>query len=74
MPSAAADKYKALAARASVILKADRSNLGRHEVQAVYGGAFVAQVAGWNAYVVALVGCFFQEVANPAVASHGPQD
>lgn len=69
MPSAAAIKYKALAAHASVILKADRSTLSRLEVQAVYGAAFVAQVAGWNAYVVALVRCFFQEVSNPAVAN-----
>jgi hypothetical protein len=55
MPSTAAVKYKALAARASVILKADRSTLGRHEVQSLYGAAFVAQVAAWNAYVVGLL-------------------
>jgi hypothetical protein len=53
MPSPAATKYKDLAARASIILKADRSRLGRQEVQAVYGAAFVAQVAAWNAYVSA---------------------
>jgi hypothetical protein len=69
MPSAAAIKYRELTTRASVILKADRSKLGRKEVQAMYGAAFVAQTAAWNAYVVRLVDCFFQEVANPAVAN-----
>jgi hypothetical protein len=69
MPSAAAIKYKALTARALVIIKADRSALGRQEVQAVYGAVFVTQTAAWNAYVVELIGCFFQEVANPAVAN-----
>lgn len=68
MPSVAAIKYRALAAHASVILKADRSSVGRQEVQALYGATFVAQVAAWNAYIVGLVGCFFQEVANPSVA------
>jgi hypothetical protein len=69
MPSAAAIKYKELTTRASVILKADRRKLGSKEVQALYGAAFVAQTAAWNAYVVRLVDCFFQEVANPAAAS-----
>ena len=69
MSSAAAIKYKELAVRASVILKANRRNLSRQEVQALYGAAFVAQTAAWNAYVVGLVDCFFQEVANPAVAN-----
>jgi hypothetical protein len=69
MPSAAAIKYKELTTRASVILKADRRKLGHKEVQALYGAAFVAQTAAWNAYVVRLVDCFFQEVANPAVAN-----
>jgi hypothetical protein len=69
MPSAAAIKYRELTTRASVILKADRRKLGKGEVQALYGAAFVAQTAAWNAYVVRLVDCFFQEVANPAVAS-----
>ncbi len=68
MPSPAATKYKSLAANASVILKADRSRLGREDVQALYGAAFVAQVAAWNAYVVELVRCFFQLVANPTIA------
>lgn len=72
MPSAAANKYKILAARASIILKADRSSLSRQELQSVYGAAFVAQVAAWNAYVASLVGCFFQDVANPTIADfHG---
>jgi hypothetical protein len=66
MPSAAAIKYKALAARALIILKADRKGLSRQDVQALYGGAFVAQVASWNAYIAALVPCFFQETSNPA--------
>lgn len=66
MPSAAAIKYKELTTRASIILKADRRKLGKKEVQALYGAAFVAQTAAWNAYVVRLVDCFFQEVANPA--------
>ncbi len=33
----------------------------------VYGAAFVAQVAAWNAYIAGLIDCFFQEVANPRV-------
>jgi len=69
MPSAAANKYKELTAQASVILKADRGTLGKKEVQALYGAAFVAQTAAWNAYVVRLVDCFFHEVSNPAAAS-----
>lgn len=69
MPSAAAIKYRALTVRASVILKADRRRLGRNEVQAMYGAAFVAQTAAWNAYVAGAVDCFFKEVANPAVAN-----
>jgi hypothetical protein len=69
MPSAAAIKYKDLTTRATVILKADRRKLGSKEVQALYGAAFVAQTAAWNAYVVRLVDCFFQEVANPAAAN-----
>ncbi len=67
MPSAAAINYRALAACASVILKADRATLDRQEVQALYGASFVAQVAAWNSYVVGLVRCFFNEVANPAI-------
>ena len=67
MSSPAAIKYKALVARAAIILRTDRSSLHRWEVQAVYGAAFVAEVAAWNAYVVELVACFFKEVANPAV-------
>ncbi len=71
MASPAANKYKSLAAHATIILKADRSMLGREDVQALYGAAFVAQVAAWNAYVAGLIGCFFQEVANPmAVQFH----
>ena len=66
MPSPAAASYKSLSARSSIILRADRSVLGRREVQALYGAAFVAQVAAWNAYVARLPGCFFQEVSNPA--------
>jgi hypothetical protein len=66
MPSAAAIKYNELTTRASVILKADRRGLGHKEVQALYGAIFVAQTAAWNAYVVRLVDCFFQEVADPA--------
>jgi hypothetical protein len=65
MPSPAASKYVALAARATIILKADRRRLDRKEVQAIYGAAFVAQVAAWNAYVAGLSMCFFKEVANP---------
>jgi hypothetical protein len=68
MASPAARKYKSLATRASVILKADRRNLKREEVQALYGAAFVANVAAWNAYVVGLISCFFQDVANPTAA------
>lgn len=68
MPSASAIKYKGLVARALVILKADRSTLDRQEVQAVYGAAFIAQVAAWNAYVAGLADCFFKEVANPTSA------
>lgn len=68
MPSPAATKYSSLAARASIILKADRSSLSRVDVQALYGAAFVAQVAAWNAYVAELVNCFFREVANPMAA------
>ena len=68
MPSPAAARYKSLAAKASVILKADRSALCREEVQALYGAAFVAHVAAWNAYASGLVRDFFQEVANPTVA------
>lgn len=66
MASPAARKYRSLAARASVILKADRRKLEREEVQALYGAAFVASVAAWNAYVVDLITCFFQDVASPA--------
>jgi len=65
MASPAATKYKALAANAAIILKAERSTLSRKEVQSVYGAAFVAQVAAWNAYATGLIGCFFQEAANP---------
>lgn len=67
MTSPAAMKYKSLAERAAIILKADRSVLDRKEVQAVYGAAFVAQVAAWNAYVVGLIRSFYHEVANPMV-------
>ncbi|MDP2821243.1 MAG: hypothetical protein Q8O52_00990 [Sulfuritalea sp.] len=67
MASPPATKYASLAERATIILKAGRSMLGRKDVQALYGAAFVAQVAAWNAYVAGLIGCFFQEVANPMV-------
>jgi hypothetical protein len=67
MPSAAAINYKALAVTASVVLKADRTSLTRKEVQAVYGAAFVAQVAAWNTYIAGLIPCFYQEVADPRV-------
>jgi hypothetical protein len=69
MPSLAAIKYKTLSASASTILKADRSALDRQDVQAVYGAAFVAKVAAWNAYAAGLTECFFQEIANPAATS-----
>lgn len=65
MGSPAATRFEALAQRASIILSADRSDLDRDEMQALYGAAFVAQVAAWNAYVPALVTCFFREVSNP---------
>lgn len=66
MPSPAADNYRSLSSRAGIILKADRDRLDREEVQALYGAAFVARVAAWNAYVARLPGCFIQEVADPA--------
>ena len=69
MPSPSANEYKLLAARATIILKAGRNTLTRREVQALYGAAFVSNVAAWNAYVVGLVGCFFQEVADPAAGN-----
>lgn len=65
MASPAASKYKALATYASVILKADRSELPRPDVQALYGAVFVAQVAAWNAFLVELINCFFQRSSNP---------
>jgi hypothetical protein len=67
MPSPAAVKYRSLATHATIILKADRRMLSRKQVQALYGAAFVAQVAAWNAFVTDLIGCFFQEVANPMI-------
>jgi hypothetical protein len=67
MPSPAAVKYKSLATRAAIILSADRRLLSRTDVQALYGAAFVTEVAAWNAYVADLIGCFFQEVANPLI-------
>jgi hypothetical protein len=71
MESPAATRYKSLTARATIILKADRSMLGRKDVQSLYGAAFVAHVAAWNAYVTGLIDCFFKEVANPmAVQFH----
>jgi len=69
MPSAAAIRYRELASRADVILKANRRMLGHEEVQAIYGAVLLAQVAAWNAYVVRLIDCFFQEVADPSVAN-----
>ena len=65
MASPAAIKYKSLVLRATVILRADRSMLSRKDVQVLYGAAFVAQVAAWNAYISGLITCFFHEVANP---------
>jgi len=69
MPSPAAKAYKSISARSTIILRADRSSLARADVQSLYGASFVAQVAAWNTYAPALVGCFFQEVSNPAHAS-----
>lgn len=65
MSSIAADEYARLAIRATVILKADRSDLSRKEVQAIYGAAFISLVAAWNAYGKAIVRCFFEMVADP---------
>lgn len=65
MASPAATRYTLLSKDAAVILKADRSGLARVDQQALFGGAFVLQVAAWNAYTADLIGCFFQGVANP---------
>lgn len=65
MPSPAANKFKQLSDRSILILRANRAPLSRDEFQAIYGAAFVAQVAAWNAYVVTLVDCFFLTVSNP---------
>jgi hypothetical protein len=67
MPSPAARLYRELNARARVILQTNRDHFSREDVQALFGASFVAQVAAWNAYVVAAIPVFFDELANPAL-------
>lgn len=70
MPSPARTRYIALTTTASRILAASRESSGRETVRALYGAAFVAEVAGWNAYIGNLVGCFYQIIANPTDAQY----
>jgi alcohol dehydrogenase class IV len=65
MPSPAATKYKSLSDRAALILQTARIRTSWAHRQALYGAAFVAEVAAWNAYVAGIVDCFFQQLANP---------
>jgi hypothetical protein len=39
-------------------------------VQALYGASFVSSVAAWNAYIVGIIQCFFDEAADPVVAKY----
>jgi hypothetical protein len=63
--SPAAAKYMQLSAAASTILEVSRKHSGRERLRTLYGAAFVAEVAGWNAYTTDLVRCFFTSVASP---------
>jgi hypothetical protein len=69
MSSPAANKYALLSESGSRILAAARQKSDRHRLRALYGAAFVAEVASWNAYVADLVNCFFRAVANPLDAA-----
>ena len=67
MPSPALLRFDELMLRADTIMGVDSSGLSRKEVQALFGAVFTAQVAAWNAYVVAVVRAFYLEVANAAL-------
>jgi len=67
MGSPAARTYEVISTRARIILGLKQGALSRTDLQALYGAWFVTQVAAWNAYVVGVVACFFDDVANPGM-------
>lgn len=69
MPSPALQRFSDILLRADTITEVGLSGLSREKLQGLYGAAFTAQVAAWNAYVVALVEAFYGEVADPALAT-----